>query len=338
MIKTTIKDVARKAGVDPSTVSRVINNDPKLTVKEDTKKRILETIRELGYQPNAIARSLRLNSSGTIGMLIPDITNPLFPAVIKGVENYASEKDLSLILSNTNDLYEKEMKLIRLLLNRRVDGLLLASVHLRDDTIAEVEKSGVPFVLVNRGNRKDTGPYVVAGNGAGSKMAVRHLIDLGHRRIAHIAGFLYTDSGIERLEGYRKELNHANVTVDSEYMVEAGYSEERGYKAMLKLLKLPNPPTAVFAVNDLTAMGAIMASQESGLRVPEDISIVGFDDIWVASRIEPALTTIRVPLYEMGYLAMQILYQLMHNLPVEQKRVTLETSMIVRRSTGPVRS
>jgi DNA-binding LacI/PurR family transcriptional regulator len=335
-VKVTIKDVAVKAGVDPSTVSRIINNDSKLSVREETRNRILETIRELGYRPNALARGLRLNSSSTIGMLIPDITNPLFPAVIKGVESYASEKDLSLILCNTGDAYDKERKLIQLLLNRRVDGLLLASAHLREDTIAEVEKTGVPFVLVNRGNRKDTGACVVADNAAGSKMAVRHLLDLGHRKIAHIAGFLYTDSGIERLEGYRKELNRANISVDSEYMVEAGYSEESGYIAMQKLLKLPHPPTAVFAVNDLTAMGAIMALQEAGIRVPEEMSIVGFDDTWIAKRIEPALTTVKVPLYQMGHLAMQMLYQMMNGLPVEEPRIILETSLVIRRSTGPV--
>ena len=338
ILKVTIKDVAKRAGVDPSTVSRIINNDPKLSVREETRLRILETIRELGYQPNSIARNLRLNTSGTIGMLIPDITNPLFPAVIKGVESFSSEKDLSLILCNTGDLPEKELKMIRFLLNRRVDGLLLASVHMRDETIAEVEKSGVPYVLVNRGNRKDAGAYVVADNAAGAKMAVRHLIDLGHRKIAHIAGFLYTDSGIERLEGYRKELNLADIRLDSEYIVEAGYSELGGYKAMNKLLLLPDPPTAVFAVNDLTAMGALLAMNEHGVRVPEDISIVGFDDIWVVERITPALTTVKVPLYEMGYLAMNMLFQKMKEVPIEQERIILESSLVVRRSTAAVKS
>jgi len=338
ILKITIKEVAKQAGVDPSTVSRVINNDPKLSVREQTRLRVLETIRELGYQPNSIARNLRLNTSGAIGMLIPDITNPLFPEVIKGVESCSSEKDLGLILCNTGDLHEKELKMIRFFLNRRVDGLLLASVHIRDETIAEVEKSGVPYVLVNRGNRKDAGAYVVADNAAGAKMAVRHLIDLGHRKIAHIAGFLYTDSGIERLEGYRKELNLADIHLDSEYIVEAGYSEQGGYKAMKKLLLLPDPPTAVFAVNDLTAMGAILAMNDQGVRVSEDISIVGFDDIWVGERITPALTSVKVPLYDMGYLAMNMLYQKMRGVPIEQERIVLESSLVVRRSTAAVKS
>lgn len=337
-MKVTIKDVARKAGVDPSTVSRIINNDPRLSVRDETRQRIMGAINELGYQPNSIARSLRLNNSHTIGMLIPDITNPLFPEVIKGVEDLSSEKDLSLILCNTGDLYEKEFKMIQFLLNRRVAGLLLASVHLREDAIAEVEKSGVPFVLVNRGNRKDRAAFVVADNATGAKMAVRHLIDLGHRKIAHIAGFLYTDSGIERLEGYRKELNLADLPIDSGYMVEAGYSETGGYQAMRKLLDLPDPPTAVFAVNDLTAMGAIIAIKEQGLRVPEDISIVGFDDIWVAERISPPLTSVKVSLYEMGKLAMDMLYQRINHLPVEQEGITMPVSLAVRSSTAVVKS
>lgn len=337
-MRVTIKDVAERAGVDSSTVSRIINNDPKLSVRAETRLRISTAIRELGYQTNSMARNLRLNISGAIGMLIPDITNPSFPEMIKGVESSSSEKDLSLILCNTGDIPEKELKMIRFLLNRRVDGLLLASVHMRDETIEEVEKSGVPCVFVNRGNRRDTGAYVVTDNAAGAKMAVRHLISLGHRKIAHIAGFLYTDTGIERMMGYRKELNLADIPLDSEYMVEAGYAELDGYRAMNKLLLLPDRPTAVFAANDLLAMGAILAMNENGVRVPEDISIVGFDDIWVVERITPALTTVKVPLYEMGYLAMDMLFHKMKDVQIEQERIVLEPLLVVRRSTAELKS
>jgi LacI family transcriptional regulator len=337
-LSITIKDVAKRAGVNASTVSRVINNDSKLSIREETKQRILDSIRELGYHPNSIARNLRLNTSDAIGMLIPDITNPLFPEVIKGVESLASEKDLSLILCHTEDSHEKELKMIRFLINRRVDGLLLASVHMRADTIDEVEKSGIPYVLVNRGNRKDAGAYVVADNTAGAKMAVHHLISLGHTRIAHIAGFLYTDTGIERVEGYRKELNLADIPFNSDYMIEAGYTEPEGYKAMNKLLLLPDRPTAVFAANDLLAMGAILAINKKGLKVPEDVSIVGFDGIWLVERITPALTTVKIPLNEMGYLAMNMLFHKMKGLPVEQERIVLQPSLVVRSSTAKLKS
>ncbi|MBI4634665.1 MAG: LacI family DNA-binding transcriptional regulator [Deltaproteobacteria bacterium] len=334
----TIKDVAQRAGVNASTVSRVINSDSKLSIREETKRRVLDAIRELGYHPNSIARNLRLKTSDAIGMLIPDITNPLFPEVIKGVENLASEKDLSLILCHTWDNHEKELKMIRFLLNRRVDGLLLASVHMRAEAIEEIEKSGTPYVLVNRGNRKDVSAYVVADNTAGAKMAVHHLIGLGHKKIAHIAGFLYTDTGLERIEGYRKELNLADIPFNSDYMVEAGYTEPEGYKAMNKLLLLPDRPTAVFAANDLLAMGAILAIHEKGLSVPEDISVVGFDGIWLVERITPALTTVKVPLNEMGYLAMNMLFNKMKGMPVEQERIVLKPSLVVRCSTDRVKS
>jgi LacI family transcriptional regulator len=337
-LSITIKDVAQRAGVNASTVSRVINNDCKLSIREETKRRIFDSIRELGYHPNSIARNLRLKTSDAIGMLIPDITNPLFPEVIKGVENLASEKDLSLILCHTGDNHEKELKMIRVLINRRVDGLLLASVHMRAETIEEVEQSGIPYVLVNRGSRKNAGAYVVADNTAGAKMAVHHLISLGHKKIAHIAGFLYTDTGIERIEGYRQELNLADIPFNSGYMVEAGYTEPEGYQAMNKLLLLPDRPTAVFAANDLLAMGAILAIQEKGLRVPEDISIVGFDGIWLVERITPALTTVKVALNEMGYLAMNMLFNKMKGIPVEQERIVLQPSLVVRCSTAQVKT
>jgi LacI family transcriptional regulator len=337
-LRITIKDVAERAGVDPSTVSRVINNDRGLSVRKETSLRILEVIKELGYQPNSIARNLRRQTSDAVGMLIPDIINPLFPEIIKGIESSASAKDLSVILCNTDDDPEKELKMIRFLLGRMVDGFLLASVHMRDETIAEVEKSGIPYVLVNRGNRKGSGAYVVADNAAGARLAVQHLIDLGHKRIAHIAGFLYTDTGIERLEGYRKVLNGANIPFNPEYMVETGYKEAEGYKAMSKMLRLPDRPTAVFAANDLLAMGAMLAINEKGLRVPEDISVVGFDDIWVAERITPALTTVKVSLYEMGRLAMDILFNKMKGFPLEQERIVLESSLVIRHSTAEVKS
>jgi LacI family transcriptional regulator len=335
-LSITIKDVAERAGVHASTVSRVINNNQRSSIREKTRLKILEAIRELGYRPNSIARNLRLKTSDAIGMLIPDITNPLFPEVIKGVESLASENDLSITLCNTDDNPEKELKIIRFLLGRMVDGFLLASVHMRDETIEEVDKSGLPYVMVNRGNRKDAGARVVPDNAAGARLAVQHLVSLGHKKIAHIAGFLYTDTGIERLEGYRKTLNLANIPFNPDYMVETGYKEADGYKAMSKMLRLADRPTAVFAANDLLAMGAILAIHEKGLRVPEDISVVGFDDIWVADRITPALTTVKIPLYKMGYLAMSMLLNKMKDIPVEQERILLEPSLVVRRSTAGV--
>lgn len=335
-MRITIKDVADLVGVNPSTVSRVINGDSSLYIREETRNRILEAIKEMGYRPNPIARSLRLKTSDAIGLLIPDITNPLFPEVIKGAEKAASEKGLSLILCNTDENKIKEKAHIRFLIDRRVDGILLFSSRIEDETIAEVENSGIPFVLVNRGSRSNTGSYVVVDNARGAQLATQHLIQLGHRRIAHISGFLYTETGLERLEGFRKSLNAAGLPFDSEYMVEAGFAEQKGYCAMLKLLSLAKPPTAVFAANDLVAMGAMSAIFAKGLRVPEDISIVGFNDIWVAGRITPALTTIRVPLNKMGYMALQMIADKIKKSRGNTDRIILEPDLVIRFSTQQI--
>jgi LacI family transcriptional regulator len=335
-MRITIKDVAHKVGVNPSTVSRVLNGDSNLSIREETRNRILEAIQEMGYRPDPIARSLRMKTSDAIGMLIPDITNPFFPEIIKGAETAASEKGLSLILCNTDENSAKEKDLVRFLIDRRVDGILLFSSRLEDETLVEVEKSGIPFVLVNRGSRSNSGPHVVVDNSQGAQLAVQHLIRLGHRRIAHISGFLYTETGLERFEGYRKSLNAAGLPFVSEYMVEAGFAEQKGYTAMQKLLSVSKPPTAVFAANDLMAMGAMTAVIEKGLRIPEDLSIVGFDDIWVARRITPSLTTIRIPLNEMGYLAVQMIADKIKKNTLINERVILPPELVIRSSTSPV--
>lgn len=331
--RVTLKDVADLVGVNPSTISRVINNDPNLSIREETKIKILQAVRELGYRPNTAARNLRMKSSSAVGLLVPDISNPFFPEIIKGVENAALEKGLGLFVCNTFDETNREIELLKFLVDRHVDGILIASAHLEDERIGEMRNSGIPYVLVNRRNRTGTGPYVVVDNFSGAKMAVQHLIDLGHTKIAHISGLLYTDTGLERLEGYRNVLNMNHIPFISEYMVEAGFNEEQGYSAMLKLLSLQDPPTAVFAANDLLAMGALLALNEKGWSVPDDISIVGFDDIWVVERITPPLTTVKVPLFEMGYLALNILYKELNDIYTEQEHVLLQPSLVVRRST-----
>lgn len=330
----TIKDVAEKAGVNPSTVSRVINQDPNLSIREETKIRILNAIEELGYRPNAIARSLRLKTTGTVGMLIPDITNPFFPEVIKGAESAAAEKNMSLILCNTDENVEKEEHYIELLAEKRVDGILLASARIQDKTIDSLDKWGIPYVLVNRRTRRASGSYVVVDDVLGAQLAVQHLIDLGHKKIAHISGFLYTDTGLGRFEGYRRTLNLNGVPFLSEYMVEAGFTEKQGYRAMKKLMALPEHPTAVFASNDLIAIGAITAIHEEGLHVPEDISIVGYNDIWLAEKISPPLTTVKLPLYDMGYLSMEMLAKKITHEPVEQEQIILKPELVLRKSVA----
>lgn len=335
-MKVTIKDVAEKAGVNPSTVSRVINEDPKLSIREETRKRIMDVIRELDYRPNGIARSLRLKHTRTLGMLIPDITNPFFPEVIKGAESAAVERGFSLILCNTNEEEEKEKAYLELLVEKKVDGFLVATASSYDRTVEFLREKGYPFVLVNRRSRDVTGRFVVCDDVEGARMVVEHLIELGHRRIAHIAGLLFTETGLSRLEGYRAALNNREIDFDPVYMIEGGFREQDGYRAAQRLLDLPLRPTAIFAANDLVALGALTAAAESGLRVPEDISIVGYNDIPLAEKVTPPLTTIRVPLYDMGYLAGEILTKIILGEEVPEDQVILKPELVVRRSSGKV--
>ncbi len=332
----TLKEVADRAGVNPSTVSRVINEDPNLSIREETRNRILRAIEELEYRPNAVARSLRLKTTRTAGMIIPDITNPFFPEVFKGAESAASERGFSLILCNTNEDPEKEKSYIKLLAEKQVDGILLASTYIQDETIDMAARRNIPYVLVNRASRNAGSASVVVDDVYGAELAVQHLADLGHRRIAHISGLLYTETGLERLEGYRRTLNRNQIPFLSEYMVEARFSEREGYLAMEKLLALPQPPTGVFSANDLIALGAVSAITDHGLHVPEDISVVGFNDIWLAGKVHPPLTTVKVPLYDMGYLAFENLAKKILGEPTQQNKIVLRPELVIRASTHVV--
>ncbi|MCL4515946.1 MAG: LacI family transcriptional regulator [Firmicutes bacterium] len=329
----TIKEVAERAGVNPSTVSRVINEDPKLSIREETRNRILQAIEELQYRPNAVARSLRLKTTGTVGMIIPDITNPFFPEIIKGAESAASERELSLILCNTDENPEKERSYIELLTEKQVDGILLASAYIQDETVDLVTKRKIPYVLVNRTARNAVGASVRVDDVLGAQLAIQHLVALGHRRIAHISGLLYTETGLDRLEGYRRTLNQCQIPFLSEYMVEARFSERDGYLAMERLLALPDPPTGVFAANDLIALGAMSAIRDHGWSVPEDISVVGFNDTWLAEKVHPPLTSVKVPLYDMGYLAVESLARKILGETMPQDKIVLKPELMIRRST-----
>jgi DNA-binding LacI/PurR family transcriptional regulator len=327
-----MKDVAKKAGVTPSIVSRVINNDTKLSIKDETRTRILNAIEELEYRPNVVARSLRLKTTATIAMIVPDITNPFFPELIRGAQKAANEKGFSLILIDTEEDHAREKEYIEILAEKLVDGILLASVYIEDETIDLIHKYNIPYVLVNRTTRNVEGSSVVVDDAYGAALAVEHLVEQGHRKIAHISGLLYTETGLGRLEGYRKILNEHGIAFSSEYIVESKYDEEGGYKAMKKLLSLEKLPTAVFAANDLIAIGAITAMSEQGLKVPDHISIVGFNDIWLAQKVHPPLTTVRFPLYDMGHIASEILIKKIQEVPVEEDKVVLKPELITRQS------
>lgn len=330
--QVTLKELAARAGVHPSTISRIVNNDPVLRVSAETRARVEALLEETDYRPDAVARSLRLRQSFVLAMLLPDITNPLFASIVLGIEEVAGQRGYGVILANTGGSAERERAHLRSLKARRVDGLIVASVYLRDPSVRWLREQGIRHVLVNRySDERD--PFVGADDFAGGVAATRHLLELGHRRIGHLAGSPGVSTGVERRRGYASALAEAGIAEDPALVVESGYFEDTGRAAMERLLDLPAPPTAVFAVNDLAAIGAQAAVLDRGLRIPEDVAIVGYNDIPLAARVAPPLTTLRVPAREFGRLSAEMLIEQIGSGRVRRRRVVLRPELVVRGST-----
>ncbi|HEX8035613.1 MAG TPA: LacI family DNA-binding transcriptional regulator [Ktedonobacterales bacterium] len=331
----TLKELGRLAGVHPSTVARVLNDDPRQRVSEGVRVRILALAHEHGYRPNHLARSLRMKRSFVIGTVIPDIANPFFAILFRGIEDALAASGYSVIMANTDDEPAREQRSIEMLRGRQVDGLLLATARREDPIIAALTAAGFPFVLVNRHTDPIRGNAVVPNDYAGAASAVEHLIALGHRRIAHIAGSDEMSTGHTRCRGYMDTIQRHRVPADPELIVRGSFREAGGYQAMRRLLDLPQPPTAVFAVNDLAAVGAMRAIEEAGLQVPRDISIVGFNDLSAAIGTTRQLTTVRLPLHEMGKAAAERLLAQITSEVESLEPVMIPVELVVRQSTGP---
>jgi LacI family transcriptional regulator len=334
--RATITDVAAEAGVHPSTVSRVLNGGAGTTIRPETRQRVTEAAERLAYRPSAIARSLRLQQTMTLGMLVPDIANPFFSPIIKGAEEAALERGYNLILCNTEDEPAREETYLRLLRQRQVDGLLIASSRMADDTIAELrDAEELPFVLLNRATRNAGDLAVVVDNRAAAAEAVAHLAALGHRRVGHIAGPQTTTTGLERLDGYREGVRVHGLSVEPGLVEEAdAFSVEAGSRALAIMLAGRARPTGVFAANDLIAIGIVKRLRDVGIVIPRGFSVVGFNDIPLAGLLEPALTTVRVPQFEMGAAGAHLLIDRLEGRPISDVRVTLPTELIVRSSTA----
>ncbi|HLZ24221.1 MAG TPA: LacI family DNA-binding transcriptional regulator [Ktedonobacterales bacterium] len=336
----TLKELGRLAGVHPSTVARVLNDDPHQRVSDEVRQRILALAAERGYQPNRLAQSLRTKRSYVIGTLIPDIANPFFALMFRGIEDALAERDFSVILANTDDEYAREERGVAMLRGRQVDGLILATARRHDRTVERLVAEKVPFVLVNRHTEATIANAVVPADYAGSMMAVTHLIELGHRRIAHIAGSDEMSTGATRQRGYRDALDRHDIPFDPDLLVEGSYRESGGYEAMRRLLELADPPTGIFAVNDLAAAGAIRALREARLHVPRDVSLVGFNDLSVVAPTAPSLTTVQLPVHAMGRAAAdRLLAQVLGEATFSEPMI-LPVTLVVRESSAraPARS
>lgn len=325
----TIKDIARIAGVAPSVVSRAINN--KYGVKESTRQRILEIARELNYYPNAAARSLVTRKTQTIGVMMADISEPYYSQIIKGMEFVADKTGFTLLFSNSQEQVEHSGVLQKMIQANRVDGLIIIGSNIQEKGfIAKLLEKEIPFVLIER---KITDPQVNCiwvDNVEGATMATRHLIEKGHRKIAHIAGNLSFQVALERLEGYKRALHEADIEFREEYVVAGDFLTEGGYRAMKEIMK--HDCTAVFAANDATAYGAMRAIAESGLSVPHDMAVIGFDNLEFSSLTNPPLTTIHQPRYELGRISMEVLIGILRDDKPRGVKVCLEPKLIQRNS------
>ena len=330
----TIRDVARVAGVSKSTVSRVLNADP--NVAEETRSAVFAAIKEIGYSRNALARGLNTRKTGTIGLIISDITNPFHAEVARGVEDLASDFDSNVILCNTDGRPKKEAAYIDLLVEKRVDGIIFTSVKAGESDMTVLRSKQIPFVFAGRTLPDVEADSVVVDNVLGGFQAATHLVRLGHQRIAYLAGPSHVSASMDRYEGYCQALRRAGIEPDPELVAEGDFKQEGGYRAMSALLDRALGVTAVFAANDYMAMGALEAIYERGLRVPEDIAVVGFDDIPFARLHLVQLTTVAQPKYDIGAIAARMLFERIDGKVGDEpaRRVVLPPRLVVRRTCG----
>jgi len=331
---STIKDVAQHAQVSVATVSHVINDTR--FVSEATRVRVQEAIEALRYVPSALARSLKSNRTHTVGMMIPNSSNPYFAEIIRGIEDTFYEAGFNVILCNSDDDPIKQGNYVRLLTEKQVDGLIVMSSGSDVELLDTLRAARMPQVVVDREIDDLAADLVEVNHEAGGFLATQHLLKLGHRRIGCIAGPLGLSSARERVQGYRRALGEAGVTVDDRLIRGADFTSAGGLAAMTSLLDSARRPTAVFASNDLMAIGAICAAAQRGLRIPQDVSVVGFDDIALAAHSNPPLTSVVQPKHQTGQLAAQLLLERIADPSRALQRTILQPSLLVRQSSGPV--
>lgn len=327
-----MQDVAERAGVSVSTVSHVINGTR--YVSPERTERVRAAMAELHFQPNAVARSLRRKETRTLGMSVPDNTNPFFAMLAHAVEEACYQQGYSLILTNSGGDPARELANINVLLGKQVDGLILAAVGLGSRDLEQVLRAA-PVVVVDRDLPGVEGDALLVDNLGGGRQATQHLIELGHRRIGCITGPSTTTPSAERVTGYCAALAKAGIAVDEALIARGDFQFAGGYAGAQMLLALPEPPTAIFACNDLMAMGTIAAAAAKGLRVPADLSIVGFDNSTIAGYTMPALTTVAQPVADIGRLAAEMVIRRSQMPDAPQQRHILSTQLVVRQSTCP---
>ncbi|RON97323.1 LacI family transcriptional regulator [Pseudomonas fluorescens] len=329
----TIKDVAALAGISYTTVSHVVNNTR--PVSQEVRLKVEAAIKSLDYVPSAVARSLKAKTTATIGLLVPNSLNPYFAELARGIEDYCERNGYCVILCNSDDNPEKQRSYLRVLLEKRIDGLIVASAGGDSGLAQGLAGVKTPMVIVDRGLDGVDADLVRIDHEYGAYLATRHLLELGHRDIATIGGPASTSVAQMRLAGYCRALKEAGVEVRPERMLESDFTSTGGYSAAAMLLE-GNPPSAIFAGNDMIGIGVLRAAAERNVRVPSELSVIGFDDIQMSRYVYPALTTVGQSILQLGEMAAEVLLRRIAtpNLGTDQRIVT--PSIVLRESTAPL--
>lgn len=329
----TIKDVAALAGISYTTVSHVVNKTR--PVSEEVRVKVEAAIKSLDYVPSAVARSLKAKTTATIGLLVPNSLNPYFAELARGIEDYCERNGYCVILCNSDDNPDKQRSYLRVLLEKRIDGLIVASAGGDAGLAAGLAAVRTPMVIVDRGLEGIDADLVRIDHEYGAWLATRHLLDLGHRDIACIGGPAHTSVAQMRLAGYCRALKEAGVEVPQERMLESDFTSTGGYNAAARLLE-KNPPSAIFAGNDVMGIGVLRAAAERNIRVPSELSVIGFDDIQMSRYVYPALTTVGQSILQLGEMAAELLLRRIATpaLATDQRIVT--PSIVLRESTAPL--
>ncbi|MFN3134455.1 MAG: LacI family DNA-binding transcriptional regulator [Candidatus Kryptonium sp.] len=329
----TIKDVAKKAKVSVSTVSRVINQN--YPVSEKTKRKVLKAIQELNYSPNLTARSLVLKKTHTIGVVLPDMHGDFFSEIIKEIDKKAREFGYHVLLTSSHSNLQELDEVLISLLNGKVDGMIIMNPTLKSIYVETRLLRKIPLVLLNCCGDIQNSDVILIDNYTGAYNLTKHLIKHGHEKIAIITGPPDNFDSIERLKGYKDALKDAGITPSPEFEFHGDFTKDSGYEIMKSILSLSTKPTAIFALNDDMAIGAIQYAKKIGLKIPADIAIVGFDDIPMAEHINPSLTTVRVPMDKVGSMAAEKLFERIEKgTELKFSKTVLETTLIVRESCG----
>ena len=330
----TIKDIAREVGVSTSTVSRALADSP--LVNKVTKQRVVQVAQALGYERNELALGLVKGSSKVVGLIIPDITNPFFSDIARGVGDIANHFGYGVILCNTDGRADREISYVRLLRRKRVDALILASTTIEAPYLKEVEHAKLPYILVSRLCRSVDAPYIVVNDREGARLAVEHLVHLGHQRIGFIGGPQDVQASQDRMAGYREVLRERALSEDEHWICYADFTQAAGREAARRMLAQASRPTAIFAANDVTALGVMEVADEIGLKIPIDLSLVGYDDISYASLPRIQLTTVAQPAFEMGQISAEWLLSVVEGHPRPTLRRVITPRLMIRSTTAPI--